>query len=305
MVHKCSGGIHCPESHAKVQRQVGPWDDERLSSRGTKQRFYLVMRSIYTPTKLLVIAGPCLVESASVIQRVAHNVANACADLPVTLVLKGSYRKANRTSGGSFEGIGDEKALKLLAQAGEDIGVPTLTDIHADTEASMAANYVDVLQIPAFLSRQTSLIRAAAATGKVVNIKKGQFMAPDDMAKAAAKALPLGKRHVWLTERGTSFGYHDLVVDFRGIVIMKRTGHPVIFDATHSVQQPSIGAQSGGSPEFIPTLACAAAAAGVDGIFLETHPNPTKALSDAATQLPLRRFRDLLRRVVDHWALTR
>jgi 2-dehydro-3-deoxyphosphooctonate aldolase (KDO 8-P synthase) len=263
------------------------------------------MRSIYTPTKLLVIAGPCLVESASVIQRVAHNVANACADLPVTLVLKGSYRKANRTSGGSFEGIGDEKALKLLAQAGEDIGVPTLTDIHADTEASMAANYVDVLQIPAFLSRQTSLIRAAAATGKVVNIKKGQFMAPDDMAKAAAKALPLGKRHVWLTERGTSFGYHDLVVDFRGIVIMKRTGHPVIFDATHSVQQPSIGAQSGGSPEFIPTLACAAAAAGVDGIFLETHPNPTKALSDAATQLPLRRFRDLLRRVVDHWALTR
>jgi 2-dehydro-3-deoxyphosphooctonate aldolase (KDO 8-P synthase) len=279
---------------------------KRLSSHELQHLYLpLTMSSIYNPAKLLVIAGPCLIESASIVQRVADGVAAACADLPVTFVLKGSYRKANRTSATSFEGIGDEKALEILARAGERITVPTLTDIHADADAAMAAQYVDVLQIPAFLSRQTSLLRAAAATGKTINIKKGQFMAPDDMAKAAAKVQSSRKRNVWLTERGTSFGYHDLVVDFRSIVTMKRTGHPVIFDATHSVQRPSAGAQSGGAPEFIPALACAAAAAGVDGVFIETHPTPAKALSDAATQLPLRSFRDLLLRIVDHWALAR
>lgn len=299
------GDMNYGRIRAKVRRQVGLWGGQRLSSHIVEPQRCLPMPSIFDPSRLLVIAGPCLVESAGVIQRVADGVAEACDGLPVTLVLKGSYRKANRTSATSFEGIGDEQALTLLAKAGERIGAPTLTDIHADDEAATAASYVDVLQIPAFLSRQTSLLRAAAATGKTVNIKKGQFMAPDDMAKAAQKIGDRRKRDVWLTERGTSFGYHDLVVDFRGIVTMKQTGHPVIFDATHSVQRPSVGAQSGGAPEFIPTLACAAAAAGVDGLFIETHPNPAKALSDAATQLPLRKFRDLLRRVVDHWALAR
>jgi len=254
--------------------------------------------------RLIVIAGPCLVESQSVIQRVADTLATVCASLPVTLFLKGSYRKANRTSSESFQGIGDIAALELLAKAGQSIGVPTLTDIHSDAEAALAADYVDVLQIPAFLSRQTSLLQAAGATGRIVNIKKGQFMAPDDMAKAAAKVGAKSKRSVWLTERGSCFGYHDLVVDFRGLVSMRRTGHPVIFDATHSVQRPSVGAQSGGQPEFIPALARAAAAVGIDGIFLETHPNPSKALSDAATQLPLRAFSDVLHRVIDHWQLT-
>ncbi len=249
----------------------------------------------------LIIAGPCLVESRDVIMHVAEHLANICADLPVDLVLKGSYRKANRTSAGSFQGIGDLAALEYLHEAGKTIGARTLTDIHADAEAAMAAAYVDVLQIPAFLSRQTSLLEAAARTGKTVNIKKAQFMAPDDMAKAAAKVVGAGNTSVWLTERGTSFGYHDLVVDFRSLVIMRSAGYPVIFDATHSVQQPSVGAQSGGKREFIPALARAAAAVGIDGLFFETHPNPASALSDAATQLPLSEAKDFLSMVLDHW----
>lgn len=233
--------------------------------------------------------------------RVAEHLATICRDLPVDLVLKGSYRKANRTSADSYQGIGDIDALSYLQEAGAAIGARVLTDIHADHEAAMAAAYVDVLQIPAFLSRQTSLLEAAAATGKTVNIKKAQFMAPDDMAKAAAKVTTAGNPSVWLTERGTSFGYHDLVVDYRSLHIMSETGHPVIFDATHSVQQPSIGAQSGGNREFIPTLARAAAAAGIDGLFFETHPNPSQAKSDAATQLPLSEVADFLTMVLTYW----
>lgn len=249
----------------------------------------------------IVIAGPCLVESRDLIMNVAEYLANVCLPLPVRLVLKGSYRKANRTSGDSFSGIGDEQALGFLHEAGMQHGLPTLTDIHSDAEAALAASFVDVLQIPAFLSRQTSLLQAAAATGRTVNIKKAQFMAPDDMAKAAAKVVGAGNSKVWLTERGTSFGYHDLVVDYRSLVIMRQSGFPVIYDATHSVQQPSIGAQSGGRREFIPALARAAAAVGVDGIFVETHPDPSSALSDAATQLPLEDMRDFLTMVLDHW----
>jgi 2-dehydro-3-deoxyphosphooctonate aldolase (KDO 8-P synthase) len=253
------------------------------------------------PKRPIIIAGPCLVESRDVIMRVAETLATIAQKLPISLILKGSYRKANRTSAGSFQGIGDEAALELLNEAGRQIGAPTLTDIHADHEAALAAAYVDVLQIPAFLSRQTSLLEAAAKTGRTVNIKKAQFMAPDDMAKAAEKVTAAGGKHVWLTERGTSFGYHDLVVDFRSLVIMRQSGYPVIFDATHSVQQPSIGAQSGGKREFIPALARAAAAVGIDGIFFETHPDPSQAKSDAATQLPLEQAGVFLQTVLDYW----
>jgi 2-dehydro-3-deoxyphosphooctonate aldolase (KDO 8-P synthase) len=249
----------------------------------------------------IVIAGPCLVESRDVIMRVAETLATVTKDIPVSLYLKGSYRKANRTSAGSFQGIGDATALSYLREAGAMINAPTLTDIHSDAEAAMAAEYVDVLQIPAFLSRQTSLLEAAAATGRIVNIKKAQFMAPDDMAKAAQKVTDANGAAVWLTERGTTFGYHDLVVDYRSLVIMRQTGHPVIFDATHSVQQPSVGAQSGGKREFIPALARAAAAVGIDGIFFETHPDPANAKSDAATQLPLDQAGDFLSSILEYW----
>jgi 2-dehydro-3-deoxyphosphooctonate aldolase (KDO 8-P synthase) len=254
-----------------------------------------------TSHRPIIIAGPCLVESRDMLMRVAEHLATICRDLPVDLVLKGSYRKANRTSADSFQGIGDIEALSYLREAGATIGARVLTDIHADHEAAMAAEYVDILQIPAFLSRQTSLLEAAAATVKTVNIKKAQFMAPDDMAKAAAKVTAAGNPSVWLTERGTSFGYHDLVVDYRSLHIMSETGHPVIFDATHSVQRPSVGAQSGGNREFIPTLARAAAAAGIDGLFFETHPDPSQAKSDAATQLPLNEVADFLTMVLTYW----
>lgn len=254
-----------------------------------------------TSQRPIIIAGPCLVESRELLLQVAEHLAVVCRDLPVDLVLKGSYRKANRTSAGSFEGIGDERALKYLHEAGQAIGARVLTDIHADHEAERAAEYVDVLQIPAFLSRQTSLLEAAAGTGRTVNIKKAQFMAPDDMAKAAAKVTAKGNSSVWLTERGTTFGYHDLVVDFRSFSIMAQTGHPVIFDATHSVQRPSAGVQSGGNREFIPTLARAAAASGINGLFFETHPDPQRAMSDAATQLPLDQVQDFLTMVLRYW----
>jgi 2-dehydro-3-deoxyphosphooctonate aldolase (KDO 8-P synthase) len=258
---------------------------------------------IQHPNRLLVLAGPCLVESADIFFTVADHLCSICRDLPVDLVLKGSYRKANRTSAGAFQGIGDEQALRILAQGRERFGRPVVTDIHTDAEAEIAAEYVDVLQIPAFLSRQTSLLEAAAATGKTVNIKKAQFMAPEDVLKAAAKVVGAGNSNVWVTERGTSFGYHDLVVDFRGLITMRGGGYPVIFDATHSVQQPSIGATSGGKREFIPALARAAAAVGIDGLFFETHPDPSRARSDAATQLPLSEVEDVLHRVLQHWSL--
>ena len=251
--------------------------------------------------KLLVIAGPCVVESEALLQEVASHLVELCRTRPVQLVFKSSYRKANRTSAGSFQGIGDERALTALADIGAKFKVPTVTDIHADAEAEMAARYVDVLQIPAFLSRQTSLLEAAARTQKVVNIKKAQFMAPEDVVKAAQKVVAAGNNNVWLTERGTTFGYHDLVVDFRGIVAMKKSGFPVIFDATHSVQRPSIGDISGGQPEYIPALTRAACAVGVDGIFFETHPDPSKAQSDKETQLPLAKAEQFIDEALAYW----
>lgn len=247
---------------------------------------------------MLLIAGPCVVESRDLLFTVAEHLSNLAAKHPVQLVFKSSYRKANRTSAGAFEGIGTERALGYMAEVGKEFGVPLITDVHTEPEVAVAAEFVDVLQIPAFLSRQTSLLLAAAATGRTVNIKKAQFMAPADVIKAGEKVIQAGNPNVWLTERGTTFGYHDLVVDFRGLVEMAASGLPVIFDATHSVQRPSIGAQSGGQPQYIPALARAAVAVGVAGLFIETHPNPAQALSDAATQLPLNELSSLLETVL-------
>lgn len=251
--------------------------------------------------RLLVIAGPCLVESRDLVFRVADTLTTIAASRSIDLVFKGSYRKANRTSVGSFQGIGDETALSYLADVRNEFRIPVLTDIHTEAEAALAAGFVDVLQIPAFLSRQTSLLEAAAHTGKTVNIKKAQFMAPEDVVKAAAKVTAAGNTNVWLTERGTTFGYHDLVVDYRGLVIMGSSGFPVIFDATHSVQRPSVGVQSGGQPEFILPLAKAAIAVGVQGLFIETHPDPSNAKSDAETQLPLSKMASVLDHVLRVW----
>lgn len=246
-----------------------------------------------------IIAGPCLAESELVVMKCAESLAKTAQELNIDYYFKASYRKANRTSAGSFEGVGDKAALSWLAKVKSEFNIPVLTDIHSADEAIMAAEYVDVLQIPAFLARQTDIITAAANTEKIVNIKKGQFMAPDDMLKAAGKVVSCGNNNVWLTERGTFFGYHDLVVDYRALAEMKKYGFPVIYDATHSVQKPSIGSQSGGSPEYIPAMARAAAAMGVDGIFFETHPDPKNAKSDSATQLPLSKASDFIKMVLE------
>lgn len=247
--------------------------------------------------KLIIIAGPCLAESYSLLDETA-GVLSGCIDSNVDFYFKASYRKANRTSINSVSGYGDEKALKWIADISEKYKVKTLTDVHTAQEAEIAAKYVDCIQIPAFLSRQTDILVAAGNTGKAVNIKKGQFMAPEDVTKAADKVLSTGNKNIFLTERGTSFGYHDLVVDFRGFKIMEKSGFPVIFDATHSVQRPSVGEQSGGQPEYIDLLTKAALGAGASGVFFETHPEPTKALSDAATQLPLNNAPAFIEKIV-------
>jgi 2-dehydro-3-deoxyphosphooctonate aldolase (KDO 8-P synthase) len=241
-----------------------------------------------------VIAGPCVVESEEILRTVAEELVRVQEDLPVSFVFKASYRKANRTSSNSFTGIGDEKALSLLAKIKIEFDLPLLTDVHSPEECVMAAEICDVLQIPAFLSRQTELLQAAAKTGRVVNVKKAQFMSPNDMQFAKQKVLDAGNKNVLLTERGTSFGYGDLVVDMRSLETMKDFGSPVIYDATHSVQKPSQNGISGGERRFIPALARAAVAVGVNGLFIETHPDPKNAKSDAASQLPLSELHTLL-----------
>lgn len=241
-----------------------------------------------------VIAGPCVVESEEILRTVAEELVRIQEDLPVSFVFKASYRKANRTSSNSFTGIGDEKALSLLAKIKIEFDLPLLTDVHSPEECVMAAEICDVLQIPAFLSRQTELLQAAAKTGRVVNVKKAQFMSPNDMQFAKQKVLDAGNKNVLLTERGTSFGYGDLVVDMRSLETMKDFGSPVIYDATHSVQKPSQNGISGGERRFIPALARAAVAVGVNGLFIETHPDPKNAKSDAASQLPLSELHTLL-----------
>jgi 2-dehydro-3-deoxyphosphooctonate aldolase (KDO 8-P synthase) len=237
---------------------------------------------------LILIAGPCLAESKEMLIQSVEHLLNICSKYNnIDFYFKASYKKANRTSYSSVSGVGDSIALQWLGDIRKEYNIKVLTDIHSIEEVKLAKEYVDVLQIPAFLCRQTELLVEAGKTNFPVNIKKGQFVAPDDMKKAAEKITAIGNKNVWITERGTCFGYHDLVVDFRSLIIMKEYGFPVIYDATHSVQQPSIGEQSGGNPQFIFPLAKAAIAVGVDGIFFETHPNPLKAKSDSKTQIPL------------------
>lgn len=251
--------------------------------------------SVGRTDKFFLLAGTCVVESRDMTLRVAETLVEITSRLGIPLVYKGSYRKANRSRLDSFTGIGDEKALKILAEVKQTFGVPVVTDIHEVHEASMAAEYVDMLQIPAFLSRQTELLVAAAKTGKVVNIKKGQFMAPSAMKFAVDKVVASGNRQVLLTERGSMFGYGDLVVDYRGIPEMQSYGYPVVMDVTHSLQQPnSASGVTGGKPQLIETIAKAAIAVGADGLFIETHPCPQEALSDGANMLPLSGVEDLL-----------
>lgn len=245
-----------------------------------------------------LMAGPCVVENETMLREVAETVCRITDRLQIPYIFKASYRKANRSRLDSFSGIGDEKALKLLAGIRREFGVPVVTDIHNPEEAAMAAEYVDVLQIPAFLCRQTDLLVAAARTGKVINIKKGQFLAPEAMAFAAGKIVEAGNPNVMLTDRGTTFGYYDLIVDMRAIPTMQRLGYPVVTDITHSLQQPNQSSGvTGGQPEMIETIARASVAAGVDGLFLETHPDPSVAKSDGANMLRLDLLEGLLERL--------
>jgi len=248
---------------------------------------------------LVFIIGPCVVEDREMLFTVAKELKKIQKQLDIPIIFKSSYKKANRTSDLSFMGIGMDEALQLMVEVKNEFGFPLLTDVHTESECAVAAEYVDILQIPAFLCRQTDLLRAAGRTGKPVNIKKGQFMAPEKMKYQAEKVIQAGSHGVFLTERGTTFGYGDLVVDMRSIPIMKSTGYPVIFDATHSVQIPGgSGDATGGRPEFIAPLARAAVAAGCDGIFVETHPDPPNAKSDAGSQLALNKIHELVKDVL-------
>jgi 2-dehydro-3-deoxyphosphooctonate aldolase (KDO 8-P synthase) len=242
---------------------------------------------------LFLIAGPCVLESEEHALRMAASIAEVCRELGVPFVFKASYDKANRTSLASYRGPGLAEGLRILGRIRSELKIPVLTDVHEPAQAEAAGSVVDILQIPAFLCRQTDLLVAAARTGRAVNIKKGQFVAPQDMRHAVAKVRESGNLRVSLTERGSSFGYHNLVVDMRSLAVMREIA-PVIFDGTHSVQLPSQGAQSGGQPQFIPLLCRAAVAAGIDGLFLEVHDNPAAALSDGANSLPLAQLKATL-----------
>lgn len=246
-----------------------------------------------------LLAGPCVVETEKTTMQIAEKIAEVTDRLKIPFIFKASYKKANRSTNYSFVGIGDEKALKILRKVREILHVPIVTDIHTAEEAVIAADYTDVLQIPAFLCRQTDLLVAAGKTGKFVNIKKGQFLAPDSMKFAAWKVTDTGNKKVMLTERGTTFGYQDLVVDFRGIPEMQKTGFPVILDVTHSLQQPNQNTGvTGGRPDMIETIARAGIAVGVDGLFIETHPDPSKSKSDGANMLKLDLLSGLLNKLV-------
>lgn len=246
-----------------------------------------------------LLAGPCLIEGEDMALRIADKLKSITSKLGIPYVFKGSYRKANRSRVDSFTGIGDEKALKILNKVKQQFGVPVVTDVHEVLECAMAAEYVDVLQIPAFLCRQTDLIIAAAKTGKVVNIKKGQFLAPGAMKFAAQKVVDSGNHNVILTDRGTSFGYSDLIVDFRGIPEMKEFGFPVVLDATHCLQKPNQSSGiTGGQPQMIETMCKAAIAVGADGLFMETHFDCANALSDGANMLPLDQMEGLLQKLI-------
>jgi len=259
----------------------------------------LFINQSYDENNFFLIAGPCVVESEELIMEVADKVSLICKNLGIPYVFKSSYRKANRTSASSFTGIGDEAAMKLVKKTGEKYKLPTTSDIHALDEAALAAKYIDILQIPAFLCRQTDLLLAAAETGKIVNVKKGQFVNGPSMKFAAEKIRGAGNTKVILTERGNSFGYQDLVVDYRNIPWMKEHGAPVVMDCTHSLQQPNqTSGVTGGNPQLIGTIAKAAIATGADGLFIETHPNPAVAKSDGANMLKLDLLEGLLQQLV-------
>jgi 2-dehydro-3-deoxyphosphooctonate aldolase (KDO 8-P synthase) len=258
-----------------------------------------IWNSLRSTRRLSLIAGPCVIESERLCLRIAERLRQTCDRLGIGYVFKASYDKANRTSGTSFRGPGLETGLRVLARVRERIGVPVLTDVHTDTQAALAGEVVDILQIPAFLCRQTDLIEAAVRTGRIVNLKKGQFLSPLEMGQVVEKARRAGGARLLVTERGTSFGYNNLVADMRAIPILRRFGCPVIFDATHSVQLPGGGGhKSAGQREFAPVLARCAVAAGANGLFLETHPRPDHALSDGPNMIPLAELPALLRELL-------
>jgi 2-dehydro-3-deoxyphosphooctonate aldolase (KDO 8-P synthase) len=253
----------------------------------------------YEASNFFLMAGPCVVESEEMVLAIAERVLKICERLQIPYIFKASYRKANRTRLDSFSGIGDEPALKILGKVKSSFGIPVVTDIHDAAEAEMAAEYADVLQIPAFLCRQTDILVAAARTGKVVNVKKGQFLSPEAMQFAVDKIRQSGNEQVVLTDRGTSFGYHDLIVDYRGIPTMSSMDVPVVLDCTHSLQQPNqTSGVTGGNPAMIETIARAGIAVGADGLFIETHPEPSKAKSDGANMLHLDHLERLLEKLV-------
>jgi 2-dehydro-3-deoxyphosphooctonate aldolase (KDO 8-P synthase) len=252
---------------------------------------------------LFVIAGPCVIESEKLVLETASALAGICGELGLPFIFKASFDKANRTAGDSFRGPGLKGGLAILAKVKKQLGVPVLTDVHEVVQCAPAAAVCDILQIPAFLCRQTDLIEAATKTGQCVNIKKGQFLAPWDMKHAIAKVEAAGGQSILLTERGSSFGYGNLVVDMRSLAIMHEMGWPVVFDATHSVQMPGTGKVTGGDRRMVPVLARAAVAAGCDGVFLEVHPDPDHAKSDAANQIPLAQVKQLLTTLRDLHAL--
>lgn len=253
----------------------------------------------YNPNNFFLIAGPCVVESEDLVMEIAETVSGICKKLEIPYVFKASYRKANRTSASSFTGLGDDIGLSLIKKVGQTFGLPTTSDVHAHDECAEAAKYIDILQIPAFLCRQTDLLEAAAATGKIVNVKKGQFLSGPSMKFAVEKIRKAGNEQIMLTERGNTFGYQDLVVDYRNIPWMKEHGCPVIMDCTHSLQQPNqTTGITGGNPQLIGTIAKAAIATGADGLFIETHPNPAMAKSDGANMLRLDLLENLLEQLV-------
>jgi 2-dehydro-3-deoxyphosphooctonate aldolase (KDO 8-P synthase) len=256
----------------------------------------VIWKNLNSPSRLFLIAGPCVIENEKLCRQVAASLVKTCRQLGIFYVFKASFDKANRTSGKAFRGPGMDAGLKILAGIREEFGVPVLTDVHTESQAALAGEIVDILQIPAFLCRQTDLIEAAVTTGKIVNLKKGQFLSPQEMGRVAEKARLAGGKHLLLTERGTTFGYNNLVADMRSIPIMKSFGFPVVFDATHSVQLPGGGGdKSAGQREFAPVLARAALAVGANGLFIETHPHPEQALSDGPNMIPLKEMNATLK----------
>lgn len=255
--------------------------------------------------RMVLFAGPCAAESYDICMETGTKVKEICAELGIEYVFKASYDKANRTSAGSYRGPSMDMGLEILSMVKKDLKVPVVTDVHESNQCADVASVVDVLQIPAFLCRQTDLLIAAAKTGKPVKVKKGQFMAPEDMKYAVDKIKGEGNNNVFLTERGSSFGYHNLVVDFRSLPIMRQYT-PVVFDVTHSIQRPGgLGGKSGGDRQFAPYLAKAAASVGVDGFFIETHPNPEKALSDGPNMVPLHEMKAFVEQIFSFWKLNR